>query len=82
MRFQVLIYDDELPKPRWVPMTFRWEGENFDSKTGAIIDREIYRAQMGVVQPIPIKFTESKDGAMVAKKQAETNGWKAKIIEA
>lgn len=81
MPYVVEYYDDEISPKKWKQSTFGFigGGGNFDYKTGSIIDKEVYRAQGGKVQPIRKTITEDKQEAEQKLAELKAEGWKARI---
>lgn len=75
-------YDDQAYPKKWkkARMGFSGGGDNFDPKTGVVINKELYRAQLGRVQPDIVYSTDSKEIATQKKEWLLNEGWpKVKI---
>ena len=76
--YTVEYFDDDEPRrkghTRWKKESFGYSGDNF-TKEGKIIDKELYRAQLGGVQPDKIFSTDSKAEAEAKRDDLNRRGW-------
>lgn len=79
--FKVEYLDDQDSPKRWKTANIGFEGDNVDRRTGKILDEELYRAQLGHVQPTVIKETDSHQEAEDKLAALRADGWKARIVE-
>jgi len=75
MPYVVEYLDDQGRRTEWKKARMGWRGDNFNPNTGEIIDKELYRAQLGRVQPDTVYSTDSKEKAEAKKVWLLQEGW-------